>query len=93
MRSIPVDVCEKADCYELHASLPGVPKESVKVRGHPTQNPPVRVSRGVWRALTSSVSLSVSMWTCRALKKSTSVHALHSNLDLQGSSRALYVRR
>ena len=35
--SISVDVCEKGDSYELHASLPGVPKENVKV----TSNPPL----------------------------------------------------
>lgn len=34
--SIPVDVAEKADSFELHASLPGVPKENVQVRGFAT---------------------------------------------------------
>jgi HSP20 family molecular chaperone IbpA len=28
---MPVDVVEKPDSYELHASLPGVPKDTVKV--------------------------------------------------------------
>ena len=31
---MPVDVVEKPDSYELHASLPGVPKDTVKVCHH-----------------------------------------------------------
>jgi hypothetical protein len=39
---MPVDVVEKPDSYELHASLPGVPKETVKVcDSQPCHRPPV----------------------------------------------------
>jgi HSP20 family molecular chaperone IbpA len=38
--SISVDVCEKGDSYELHASLPGVPKKSVKVTSNPPHGQP-----------------------------------------------------
>ena len=59
--AFPWDVCEKGDSYELHASLPGVPKESVKVTSnhscpHASASSP---SDKVWSAVETSVGFAL----------------------------------
>ena len=59
--SISVDVCEKGDSYELHASLPGVPKESVKVTTNPScpHASAFSPSDTVWSAVETSVGFAL----------------------------------
>ena len=59
--SILVDVCEKGDSYELHASLPGVPKESVKVTTNPScpHASAFSPSDTVWSAVETSVGFAL----------------------------------
>jgi hypothetical protein len=55
--SIPVDVAEKADSFELHASLPGVPKENVQVGGVASARfSMAHVSSVAWRLIERSGS-------------------------------------
>ena len=81
--SISVDVCEKGDSYELHASLPGVPKESVKVTSNPScpHASAFSPSDKVWSAVETSVgfaqiSLTLIMtWYAEAMVLCRAQHA------------------
>ena len=73
--SISVDVCEKGDSYELHASLPGVPKESVKVTSNPScpHASAFSPSDKVWSAVETSVGFAlisltlIMIWYAKAI--------------------------